>query len=148
MVPFPSLSFKSWLKRATDQDHDAEEQWPPDHGWHFCSAEAAFRGVTFVVNGKPWLLLKLLANRVNRPVSVKELLQEIDPNADIGVESLRTHLSRTLRPILKKAFHLREGVDPIPNLGRGVLASWKIDESVFPTVTEIQRWRNEDATRL
>ena len=101
-----------------------------------------------MVNGKPWLLLKLLANRVNRPVSVKELLQEIDPNADIGVESLRTHLSRTLRPILKKAFHLREGVDPIPNLGRGVLASWKIDESVFPTVTEIQRWRNEDATRL
>lgn len=123
-------------------------EWPPDEQWHFREGEAAFRGVAFEIQGVPWRLLKKLAEKSGTPVGKAALLDAINVveetgnvNGNAGEEALRSHLSR-LRNILRKAFRLSRKLDPLPNVERGMDAAWRLDESVFPSVSEIQRWLN------
>ncbi len=123
-----------------DQLAITANEWWPDDGWHFREGEAAFRGVAFKIQGVPRRLLKKLAE-AGKPVSDVALLAEIDPKGDAGQESLRTQLSRTRR-ILRRAFRMPPKSDPLPNVERGRDAAWKLDEKVFPSVSEMSRSLN------
>lgn len=112
-------------------DEAASLRWPPDGGWHFREGEAAFRGIAFPIQGKPWLLLKRLAAKPGSPVSRRLLLDAVGTDYTVSGDALRSYLSEA-RSVLRAAFELTPERDPIPNVDRGELAAWKIDENVFP----------------
>lgn len=117
-------------------------EWPRKDGWDFREGEAGFQGFKFSIQGIPWRLLKKLAEKVGTPVSEATLLDVMNSDdGNAGEGSLRSQLTRT-RDILRAAFELSSDLDPLPNVERGRDAAWKLDEKVFPPVSEIQRWLN------
>lgn len=117
-------------------------KWPPDAGWCFHEGEAAFRRVAFPIQGVPWRLLKKLAEKTGTPVSEATLVDAMNgDDGNAGEGSLRSQLTRT-RDILRAAFGMSSDLDPLPNVERGRDAAWKLDEKVFPSVSEIQRSLN------
>jgi len=118
------------------------EKWWADDGWSFREGEAAFRGVSFEIQGVLWRLLKTLADRP-KPVSKHALIDAMNnvgmtQQSTAGEDSLRSHLTR-LRIALRTEFRIPKGRDPIRNCERGSGGAWKLDEKVFPSVAEIQR---------
>lgn len=129
----PPRSFLELSQRATDQDHDVEEQWPPDQGWHFRPGEVAFCKVKFRLVGKPWFVLKRLAMRSGSPVRKNDLLDAVGTDYAITDDCLRSYVFQ-VRDALRLAFHLDKGQksdDPILNVERGSQCAWKINESIF-----------------
>lgn len=129
-------------KTLREQPATSANQWPRKDGWDFREGEAAFQGFKFSIQGVPWRLLKKLAEKVGTPVSEATLLGAMNSHdGNAGEGSLRSQLTRT-RDILRAAFGLSSDIDPLPNVERGRDAAWKLDEKVFPSVSEIQRWLN------
>lgn len=125
--------------KALLERHGEACKWPSDDGWHFREGHAAFRGVAFEIQGVLWRLLKELAVKPGTPVRLAKLAECLGENT--APDSVRPQLTNT-RNVLRKEFRIRIERDPLPNVERGRDAAWKLDEKVFPSISEIQRWLN------
>ena len=129
-------------KTLREQPATNANEWPLNDEWDLREGEAAFRRVAFPIQGVPWRLLKELAEKTGAPVSEGTLMEAMNGHdGNAGEDSLRSQLTRT-RDILRASFRMSRSLDPLPNVERGRNAAWKLDEKVFPSVSEIQRWLN------
>ncbi len=122
----------------TGNDTKPEPSWPMGTGWEFRPGEAAFQGRPFVITGKPVIILQRLAVKPGAPVLKRILRDIIDPDSNAEEGCVRDNINAT-RAILRKAFNLKKGIDPIPNLARGPDAAWKLDENAFAIATKNPR---------
>lgn len=106
------------------------DAWPPDDGWHFRPGEAAFQKVIFSLRGKPWAVLKCLAEARNSARTWTELADAASPDTNPIKTTIRGYVANA-RKALKTAFRLSESHDPIPNVESGERTAWRLNIAVL-----------------
>lgn len=130
------------LSRMTNDgwvQEPAEEVWPPDDEWHFRPNQFAFMRRRYTANGVLGKLLEVLA-KSRWPKNNNELILKILTDSDVieplNIRNLHSHLSK-LRKLLRKAFGLPKGFDPIPR-SKGEAKGWRLDtESIRNHITTV-----------
>lgn len=91
--------------------------WPRPEGWDFRPGEAAFNGIRFKLTGLRMAALRALAKTPGCPVRVEQLVRETwgDDPARVELGTVHAQLSG-LRRLLRTAFAMPAGIDPIPHL--------------------------------
>jgi len=103
------------------------KKWDRIHGWGFDGNAFEFKGCGGSLPPLPMAVLKRLVQGKGRPVREDALCkiweaQDKEPPAH-GVKDTVS----TVRKALRRAFDLRDGEQPVPNVGEGSDRSWRVD---------------------
>jgi hypothetical protein len=93
-------------------------QWPPPIGWGFRPGQFSYSGKIHGLSGRPWELLRLLAEGEDCPLTINELRKGLDDGYGIEDVTIRGYISE-LRKTLRDRLRLPAEHDPIPRVALG-----------------------------
>jgi hypothetical protein len=116
------------LAQAAAVEHVAS----PDMALTFEPGRIVYKSHCAKLSGKPWLILRAIAQALCRQRTLGQLMDEFWPkegNTSIEPVTVNMHIStarQALRNVLRKAGVETAG-DPLPAVDRGTLLAWRLD---------------------